>query len=62
LKELRGGQLSPQAIGGEKELMVDLVKHFHPGEPRFLIIDNLREIRIVKQELLNLDSKLTLSS
>jgi len=52
--------LSPQAIGGEEKLMVDQVKHFHPGEAGFLIIDELREISIVKQELLNMYSKLSL--
>jgi len=52
--------LSPQAIGGEEKLMEGLVKHFHPPEPRLLLIDDLQEINIVKQELLNLDLKLCL--
>jgi hypothetical protein len=60
LKELRCGRLTPQDIGGEENLMTYLVKHFHPHEPGHFIIDDLREISIIKQELLNLDSKLSL--
>jgi len=62
LKELRCCQLSPQSIGGEEKLMVDYVKHFHPCEPGLLVIDDLWEISIIKQEPRNLDSKLSLRS
>ena len=62
LKKLRCGRLSPQAIGGEEKLMVEQVKHFHLHELGFLIIDDLWEISIVKQELRNLYSKLSLWS
>ena len=60
LKELQYGQLAPQVIGGEESWMVDYVKLVYAHEPGLLIIDDLREISIVKQELLNLDSKLSL--
>jgi len=60
LKERRCGGLLPQAVGGEEKLMIDQVNHFHPRVPRFLIIDDLPEISIVKQELPNLNSKLSL--
>jgi hypothetical protein len=49
--------LSPQAIGGEEKFMVDKGKHFHLHEPRLIVIDDLQEISIVKQDLLNLDLK-----
>ena len=47
----------PQAIGDEEKLMVYWIKHFHSGEPWFLIIDDLGEVSIVKQELLNCDTE-----
>jgi hypothetical protein len=50
----------PQAGGGEEQLMVDEVMHFHPREPRLLLIDDLREISIFEHKLLDLDSKLSL--
>jgi len=52
--------LSPQAIGGKENPMVDYVKHFHAREPGLLVLDDLREISIVKQELLDLDLKRSL--
>jgi hypothetical protein len=60
LKELRCGRLSPQAIGGEEKFVKDKGKHFQPREPRLIVIDDLQEISIVKQDLLNLDSKVSL--
>jgi len=51
-----------QSFGGEEQLMIDYVKNFHPREPGLFIIDNLREISIIKQEFLNLYSKLSLGS
>jgi len=62
LKELRCGQLSPHAIGGEENLMVDYVKDFHLHEQWFLTIDALRVRSIVKRELRNMDLKLSLWS
>jgi hypothetical protein len=32
LKELQSGQLSPQGIGGEEQLIVDLIKYFQSHE------------------------------
>jgi len=52
--------LAPQAIGPEEKLLVNEIKHFHSCEPRFLILNNIGEISIVKQELLNLDPKFNL--
>jgi hypothetical protein len=52
--------LAPQAIGGEEKLVVNEIKHFHSREPRLLILNDLGEICIVKQELLNLDLKRSL--
>jgi len=52
--------LAPQAIGSEEKLVVNGIKHFYLGEPWLLIIDDLGEVSIIKQELSNLDLKLTL--
>jgi hypothetical protein len=60
LKELRCGGLLPQAVGSEEKLMIHKFKHFHPCVPQFLIIDDLQEISIVKQELPDLNLKLSL--
>ena len=53
-------RLEPQAIGGEEKLVVNEIKHFHSREQRFLLLNDLQEICIVKQKLLNLDPKLGL--
>jgi len=50
----------PQAIGGEEKLVVNEIKHFHLGEPWLLIINDLGEVSIIKQELLNFGPKLCL--
>jgi hypothetical protein len=60
LKILGCRWLEPQAIGGEDKLLVNGIKHFHSHEPRLLILNDLGEICIVKQELLNMDPKLSL--
>jgi len=52
----------PQAIGGEELQMVDYIKQFYRREPWFLVIDDLREISIVQQELPKLDSMIGLWS
>jgi hypothetical protein len=54
--------LVPQAIGGEEKLLENLIKHVHLGKPWFLIINDLGEIFIVKQEVSNQDPKLSLSA
>jgi len=53
-------RLAHHSIGSEEKLMVTEIKHFNLGEQWFLIIDNLEEICINKQEHLNLDQKLSL--
>ena len=52
--------LAPQAIGREEKLMVNEIKHFHSCEHWFFILNDLGGICIVKQELFNLNPKLTL--
>ena len=50
----------PQAIGGEEKLVVNEIKNFHSREPWLLVIDDSGKVSIIKQELLNLDRKLSL--
>jgi len=52
--------LAPQAIGGEEKLVANGIKHFHSYSPWLLIIHDLGEVSIIKQEMLNLDPKLSL--
>ena len=52
--------LAPQAIGGEEKLVVNEIKQFHSRETWLLIIDDLGEVSIIKQQLLNLDPKFSL--
>jgi len=40
--------------------MLNEIKNFHSREPRLLIIHDLGEVSIIKQELFNLDQKLRL--
>ena len=51
-------RLTPQGIGCEEKLVIDSIKDFHWGELQFVIINDLAEICIIKQELINLDLKL----
>jgi hypothetical protein len=41
--------LAPQVFGHEEKLVVNEIKHFHSGERRFLILNDLGEICIINQ-------------
>jgi len=60
LEILRCCRLLCQAVGGEENVMVNVINDVLLGEPSFVIIHHLQEICIVKQEQLNLDVKLSL--
>ena len=47
----------PQAIGSEERWMVNEIKHFHWHKRWFSIINDLVQTWVIKQELLNLNSK-----